>query len=65
LQNSPSGKQFSHCIPPKPHDESDVPGTHLLPMQQPVGHVDASQFVCWQLPPVPVGTHASPTDAQF
>jgi hypothetical protein len=36
--------------PAVPHAKSCVPATHVLPEQQPAGHVVPSQAFCWQTP---------------
>lgn len=47
----PTAVQLTHAWPPEPQDEFCVPTTHVLPLQQPVGHVFTSHVGTTHAPP--------------
>jgi hypothetical protein len=58
--------QLVHEPPPLPHADVEVPSSHTLPLQQPLGHVDAEQLeLATHRPalhtwPLPHSTHCAP-----
>lgn len=47
-QTLPCTEQFWQATPPVPQSVLELPATHVLPLQQPVGHVVALQAGAWQ-----------------